>query len=96
MLGFGITDEIFAVAVNRKEPVSRIYFLGLMTLPYLGWSLGTLMGAVLGDIMNETLSDAMGLAIYGMFIAIIVPKAKEERSTLLIILLAIAVSCALY
>ena len=96
VLGFGITDEIFGVAANRKEPVSRIFFLGLMTLPYFGWTLGTLMGAVLGDIMNEALSDAMGLAIYGMFIAIVVPKAKEERHTLLIVLLAVAISCLFY
>lgn len=96
VLGFGITDEIFGVAANRKEPVSRLFFLGLMTLPYFGWTLGTLMGAVLGDIMNESLSDAMGLAIYGMFIAIIVPKVREERHTLLIVLLAVAISCLLY
>ena len=96
VLGFGITDEIFGVAANRKEPASRIFFLGLMTLPYFGWTLGTLMGAVLGDIMNEALSDAMGLAIYGMFIAIVVPKAKEERHTLLIVLLAVAISCLFY
>ncbi|MBO4696541.1 MAG: AzlC family ABC transporter permease [Lachnospiraceae bacterium] len=96
VLGFGITDEIFGVAANRKKPVSRIFFLGLMTLPYFGWTLGTLMGAVLGDIMNESLSDAMGLAIYGMFIAIIVPKVKQERHTLLIVLLAVAISCLLY
>ncbi len=96
VLGFGITDEIFGVAVNRKVPVSRSFFLGLLTLPYFGWMFGTLMGAVLGDIMNEALSDAMGLAIYGMFIAIVIPKAKEERHTLLIVLLAVAISCLLY
>ena len=96
VLGFGITDEIFGVAANRKEPVSRAFFLGLMTLPYFGWTLGTLTGAVLGDIMHESLSDAMGLAIYGMFLAIIVPTVREERHTLLIGLLAVAVSCLLY
>ncbi|MCQ2422170.1 MAG: AzlC family ABC transporter permease [Lachnospiraceae bacterium] len=95
-LGFGITDEIYAVAVNRETPVTKLYFLGLMTLPYIGWSGGTLAGAIFGNVVPAMLSEAMGLALYGMFIAIVVPKAKESRSTLLIVLLSIAISCAIY
>ncbi|MBO4280329.1 MAG: AzlC family ABC transporter permease [Lachnospiraceae bacterium] len=94
-LGFGITDEIYAVAVNRPVPVSKAYMLGLMVLPYLGWTCGTLFGAVLGDILPPVLAEAMGIAIYGMFIAIVVPKVKEDRRTLLIVLFAVAISCAL-
>ena len=94
-IGFGITDEIYAVAVNRPVPASKSYMLGLMTLPYFGWSFGTLAGAVCGDILPPVLSEAMGIAIYGMFIAIVVPKVKEDRKTLLIVLLAIAISCAM-
>ena len=94
-LGFGITDEIYAVAVNRPVPVSKIYMLGLLILPYIGWTMGTLAGAVLGNVLPPVISEAMGIAIYGMFIAIVVPKVKEERKTLLIVLLAVAISCAL-
>ena len=93
VLGFGITDEIYAVAANREIPVSKSFFLGLMTLPYLGWTFGTLSGAVLGNVMPAFLCEAMGLAIYGMFIAIVVPKAQKERHTLIIVLLSVACSC---
>ena len=96
VLGFGITDEIYGVSVNRRTPVTKAYFLGLMTLPYFGWALGTLAGAVLGNVMPQMLSEAMGLAIYGMFIAIIVPRMKEDRKTFLIAALAASFSCALY
>ncbi|MBR5667315.1 MAG: AzlC family ABC transporter permease [Lachnospiraceae bacterium] len=94
-LGFGITDEIYAVAVNRKTPVSRSFFLGLMTLPYLGWSLGTLAGALFGDVMPSVISDAMGIAIYGMFIAILIPGMKGDRHIAMISALAVLISCVL-
>ena len=95
VLGFGITDEIYAVAVNRPTPVSRSFFLGLMTLPYFGWSLGTLAGALFGDIMPPVISDAMGIAIYGMFIAILIPGMKKDRHVAIISALAVAISCVL-
>ena len=96
VLGFGITDEIYAVAVNRPKPVSTRFFLGLMTLPYFGWSLGTLAGALFGGVLPTSVTEVMTLAIYGMFIAIVLPKAKAERGVLVVVELAAAVSCALY
>ena len=50
LLGFFITDEIFAVATKEDE-IKRSYFAGLATLPYLGWALGTFIGAILGNIL---------------------------------------------
>lgn len=96
LLGFGITDEIYGVAASRKTPVTTVYFLGLMTLPYIGWSLGTLFGAILGDVLPATVTEVMSLAIYGMFIAIVVPAAKESRRVLFVVILAAAVSCLMY
>ena len=96
VLGFGITDEIYAVAVNRPKPVSTRFFLGLMTLPYFGWSLGTLAGALFGGVLPASVTEVMTLAIYGMFIAIVLPKAKAETGVLIVVGLASAVSCALY
>ena len=96
ILGHALTDEIFGVSVSRTKPVTPIYFLGLATLPYIGWSLGTALGAVFGELLNPTLRDALSVAIYGMFIAIIVPEAKHSIKTALIILLAVAISCIIY
>ena len=95
-LGFGITDEIYGVAASRKVSVTTAYFLGLMTLPYFGWAFGTLFGAILGDILPKTVTEVMSLAIYGMFIAIVVPAAKESRRVLGVVAIAAAVSCLMY
>lgn len=96
LLGFAVTDEIFAVAMSRKGEVSSQYFAGLAVLPYLGWTGGTLAGAVCGNILPKMVTDALGLAIYGMFIAIIVPAMKKDSRILKITLLAVAFSVALF
>lgn len=95
-LGFAVTDEIFAVAMSREGEVSSQYFAGLAVLPYLGWTGGTLAGAVCGNILPKAVTDALGLAIYGMFIAIIVPAMKKDSRILKITLLAVAFSFVVY
>lgn len=95
LLGFGMTDEIFAVAMTHKGVVRRSFFFGLMTIPYWAWAAGTLVGAICGEILPDMVVDALGVAIYGMFIAIVVPKMKEERKVSLAVVLAIVISCAL-
>lgn len=95
LLGFFITDEIFAVAVS-KEKITRKFFLGLAVLPYIGWALGTLLGALLGNILPEVLMGALSIAIYGMFIAIIIPPSKKDIKTLIVILITIVISSAFY
>lgn len=96
LLGFAVTDEIFAVAMSRQGEVSSKYFVGLAVLPYLGWTSGTLAGAVCGNILPDTVTDALGLAIYGMFIAIIIPAMKKDSRILKITLLAVVFSFAMY
>lgn len=93
LIGFGVTDEIFAVAASQKEYVGKKYMYGLMLTPYLGWTGGTLLGALAGNILPAMVLSAFGVAIYGMFIAIVVPEAKKSRATALCVLSAIAMSC---
>lgn len=95
LFGFMMTDEIFAVASTEKE-VSRSYFAGLMTTPYLGWSLGTLIGALLGNVLPHRLMSALSLAIYGMFVAIVMPGMKESRAVVMVVLLALGLSSLFY
>ena len=92
IFAFMITDEIFAVACSRKE-VSRSFFAGLTILPYLGWSLGTLTGALLGNVLPHSVMSALGLAIYGMFIAIVVPDLKRGSSICFVVAAALVLSC---
>ncbi len=96
LLATGNTDEIFAVSMAYEKEVSRSYFLGLMIAPYIGWSLGTLLGALFGESVPASVGKAFGIAIYGMFIAIIAPKAKREKSVLTVVIIAVALSCLFY
>ncbi len=93
LIGFGVTDEIFAVSASQNGNVGKKYMYGLMLTPYLGWSGGTLIGALAGNILPAMVLSAFGVAIYGMFIAIVVPEAKKSRATALCVLSAIAMSC---
>ncbi len=95
LLGFAITDEIFAVASGSKV-VTRSYMAGLAILPILGWSGGTLAGALLGSVMPPIFQNALGVALYGMFIAIFLPPAKQEKSVLFVVGAAIACSCIMF
>ena len=95
LLGFFITDEIFAVASAEKS-LCRSFFLGLATLPYFGWTVGTLLGAVLGDVLPAALSSALCIGIYGMFVAIVVPPAAKEKPLLLVVLCSLSFSALFY
>ena len=88
-----ITDEIFAVAVS-KPVVRRKYFAGLMVMPYIGWAGGTLAGALLGDILPASVMSALGIAIYAMFVAIVVPEMKKRLAVVYVVILAAMLSCA--
>ena len=93
IMGFAVTDEIFAVAVSEKK-VSRSFFGGLITLPLVGWTMGTFLGAVLGNILPAAVMSALGLAIYGMFVAIVVPVMKDENPVILAVAIAALLSTA--
>lgn len=94
-VSFGITDEIFAVASGRSGEVSRHYMAGLISLPWVGWALGTLLGAAAGEILPEKLKAALGIAIYGMFVAIFVPAARKAVGVLVVVIIAVTASCCL-
>lgn len=93
LMSFGLTDEIFAVAASKPMPVGPSYFYGLMTLPYVGWAGGTLLGALAGQILPEQLRAALGIMIYAMFVAIILPPMKRDRGVLFAVLIAAGLSC---
>jgi predicted branched-subunit amino acid permease len=95
-IAFVNTDEVFAVASSQKGSVSKAFMYGLMATPWLGWACGTLLGAVAGNILPAIVTSALGVAIYGMFIAIVVPEAKKSRSTALCVAIAVALSFLFY
>lgn len=78
-LAFGVTDEIFGVSVMREGKLNPFYNYGLMTVAIPGWTLGTLLGIVSGSVLTPRMVSALGVALYGMFLAVIVPPARENR-----------------
>lgn len=92
LLGFAMTDEVFAVA-STEQKVGVKFFAGLATLPYFGWALGTLFGALLGNVLPASLMSALGLAMYGMFVAIVVPEMRERKTVAIVAVMAMLLSC---
>ena len=76
ILSFGITDEIFTVASTRYNRVGFWYMLGLILTPYIGWSVGTVLGACINSLLPAAVSNALGISLYAMFIAIVVPAGR--------------------
>ena len=93
LIAFFNTDEIFALAMAEKQPLTVSFLMGLGLTPILGWTAGTLCGALAGSVLPLSIRTALGVMLYGMFVAIVVPPAKEEKSVLAACLMALIFSC---
>ena len=93
VIAFFNTDEIFALAMARETALTVPFMLGLGTLPILGWTGGTLFGALAGSVLPVHIRAALGVMLYGMFIAIVVPPARKEKPVLAVVVLALVLSC---
>ena len=87
------TDEIFALGMTRLGKLTPSYFLGAGITAALGWIAGTAMGALAGTVLPAGLRIALGIMLYGMFIAIVVPQARQEKPMLVCLVLALVFSC---
>ncbi len=96
LIAFANTDEIFAVAMGHGKELSFSYMAGLQILPVMGWTAGTAVGAAAGSMLPEAVNSALSVALYGMFIAVVIPEAKKVRSVLATAALALLMSCAIY
>lgn len=96
LMSFGVTDEIFGVSMQHKGKIPFAYFLGLMTAPFWGWAFGTLIGATAVSLLPDMVRSALGIAIYGMFLAVIIPPARTEHVMAFVIAIAAAISCFFY
>ena len=95
LLGAFVTDEIFGVAVTEKS-VNKYFFWGLTILPYIGWASGTLIGALLGNVLPDIILNSLNIALYAMFIAIVIPEAKKSVAITVVSLIAVGLSCMFY
>ena len=95
-LALNLTDEMFAVGIGKGCALGRKYLLSLLLLPYLGWTLGTTAGAIAGNILPEIVVTALGVSMYAMFIAIVIPAAKASPAVLICIIISVALSLVFY
>ena len=93
-IAFGNTDEIFAVSSSRNGEIGKKYMAGLILVPVIGWSSGTIIGAVAGTLLPDVVISALGIAIYGMFVAVFVPPMKKSDAVSIVVVLSALLSCA--
>ena len=92
LVAFGVTDEIFGVSASQEGFISPWYNYGAMCVAIPGWVLGTLAGAVSGNLLPEFMISALSVAIYGMFLAVIIPPSKKNKAVLAVVIASMAVS----
>lgn len=96
IIAFGITDETYTLASVEEGKINYKFMFGLILIPYLGWILGTFIGAISTGFMPSNLQDALGIALYGMFLAIIIPAGKKDKNIALGIVISIVFSFIIF
>lgn len=96
IIAFANTDEVFAVAMMHNKELTIKYMLGLQIPPVLGWTAGTALGAIACNLLPVSLTSALGIALYGMFAAIVIPEAKKSRPVMIVVITALVLSCIIY
>ncbi len=79
LVGFGVTDEIFAVSASASGFLNPFYPYGMMSVAIPGWALGTCLGVVMGNVLPAAVVSALSVGLYGMFLAVIIPPARKSR-----------------
>ena len=95
-MGFGITDELFAISISRPGMLNPNYMYGGMMISIPMWAAGSAIGCFSGEVLPERIVSALSVALFGMFLAIIIPPAKEQRLLRIIIIICFAASFAFY
>lgn len=96
LIAFGNTDEIFAVAMQQGRELNLRYMLGLIFCSYSGWVLGTVLGVFASSFLPPSVRSALGIALYAMFIAIILPAAKASKPVMRVVAISVVLSCIFF
>ncbi|MBR4168686.1 MAG: AzlC family ABC transporter permease [Lachnospiraceae bacterium] len=87
-----VTDEIFGIATNVEGRLNPFYNYGAATVAVPGWTIGTILGAAVGSILPERVEMALGVALYGMFLAIIIPGARKNKVLAVLVTVSMVLS----
>jgi predicted branched-subunit amino acid permease len=91
IISFGVTDETFSVASVEVEKVTFNYFMGLLFFPYIGWTVGTLLGSLMDNLLNPSMQSAASIALYCMFIALVLPPFKHHKDIRFVVVITIII-----
>lgn len=94
IIGFEVTDEIFGVQMALPGMICPWYTYGVIAMALPGWSLGTYLGVVMGNVLPANIVSALSVGLYGMFLAIIIPPARENRVIAALVVISMLASCA--
>ena len=94
LVAFGITDEIFGVTASQAGRVSPWYSYGAMSMAIPGWTVGTMLGAVSGSLLPGFVTSALGIALYGMFLAVVIPPSRKSKAVAGLVLASFVASFA--
>ena len=92
LMSYGITDELFGIAISRPGYLSPYYSYGAMLAALPCWSVGTALGVIAGSLLPLRLVSAFSVALYGMFLAVIIPPARKNKVVLALVVLGFALS----
>lgn len=94
IVAFDVTDEIFGISIAQKGYLNPFYNYGAMSIAIPGWALGTFFGVLMGDILPARIVSALSVCLYGMFLAIIIPPAKQNKVVAGAVIIAFVTSFA--
>lgn len=95
LIGWGITDEIFGVASIVPDKLNPWYNYGMMAISIPAWTIGTAAGIAVGNILPHHVVSALGVGLYGMFLAIIIPPGRKNRVIAGLVAISMAASLAM-
>ncbi len=91
-LSYCITDELFGICIAEDTPLNPWFAYGATSISAVGWTAGTVLGVLMGNILPHAVVDALSVALYGMFLAVIVPASRKDRFIMGIVLISMAAS----
>ena len=93
-VGFAVTDEVFGISIARPGRLEPKYHYGAMAVAIPAWAIGTALGILMGNILPPRVVSALSVALYGMFLAIIIPPARKDKAVAICVAAGFACSWA--
>lgn len=92
LMSLDITDEVFALSITQSHPLSPFFSYGVMcsTIPF--WAAGTALGIMFGNILPAAIVKALSIALYAMFVAVVIPPCKSDKKLIIVVCVSMVLS----